>query len=240
MGSRTLMTGPSPVSSPEPQLQLQHQHRLQHQHQCQTPRANQVLFLVLHFRQRQGHLVASGGERGETTAVANPTPRKQTGGFDLFLAQSRVTIFHHQQSPTPWHTTRSTYITPFLPKANMSASASKSLSKSTIVDFHTKERSQEWIPNEREHLLHRDYNLSTTSLASLKKFAMHREGKLETEAILAFQSIRFFPHRAEKSEAELILTSQPQRKPPTVAMETPSETLFQRSSDWWRCHPDSI
>ncbi|KAM6494466.1 hypothetical protein JOM56_010827 [Amanita muscaria] len=217
----------------------------------QTPRANQVLFLVLHFRQRQGHLVASslsGGERGETTAVANPTPRKQTGGFDLFLAQSRVTIFHHQQSPTPWHTTRSTYITPFLPKANMSASASKSLSKSTIVDFHTKERSQEWIPNEREHLLHRDYNLSTTSLASLKKFAMHREGRLETEAILAFQSIRFFPHRtivetemrrAEKPEAELIL-SQPQRKPPTVAMETPSETLFQRSSDWWRCHPDSI
>ncbi|KIL55638.1 hypothetical protein M378DRAFT_17768 [Amanita muscaria Koide BX008] len=45
-------------------------------------RNNQVFFLLLRFRQRQGHRVASslsGGER----AVASPTPRKQTGQFLL-------------------------------------------------------------------------------------------------------------------------------------------------------------
>ncbi|KAM6503665.1 hypothetical protein JOM56_000608 [Amanita muscaria] len=202
--------GPSPVSSPGPQLQLLQQHHLQHHistSDLRTPRANQALFLMLRLRQRQGHLVASSLSGGE-----------------------RLLLLPINSAEANWP------ITPFLPKANMSAPASKSLSKSTIVDFHTKERSQEWISNER---LHHDYNLSTASLASPKKFAMHREGKLETKAILAFQSIRLFPHRtivatemrrAEKPEAELILTSQPQRKPPTVAVETP--ILSQRSSNF--------
>ncbi|KIL65489.1 hypothetical protein M378DRAFT_10849 [Amanita muscaria Koide BX008] len=83
----TLMTGPSPVSSPEPQLQLQHQHRLQHQHQCQIcghrePSPLPYAPLPPEAGSRSGNLVERSGE---TTTVANPTPRKQTGGFDLFL-----------------------------------------------------------------------------------------------------------------------------------------------------------
>ncbi|KIL55641.1 hypothetical protein M378DRAFT_904083 [Amanita muscaria Koide BX008] len=69
-------------------------------------RDNQVLFLVLRFRQRRGHRVASslsGVER--LTDAANPTPRKLPGGFDpfLFVSPSSEPIFHHHQSPTPGH-----------------------------------------------------------------------------------------------------------------------------------------
>ncbi|KIL61238.1 hypothetical protein M378DRAFT_13664 [Amanita muscaria Koide BX008] len=42
--------------------------------------------------------------REEATAVANPTPRKQTGGFDPFLpnpVSPSEPIFHHQRLPRP-------------------------------------------------------------------------------------------------------------------------------------------
>ncbi|KIL55887.1 hypothetical protein M378DRAFT_173207, partial [Amanita muscaria Koide BX008] len=42
--------------------------------------------------------------RGETTVVANPTPRKQTGQFLLNPVSPSGPIFHHQRSPTPGHT----------------------------------------------------------------------------------------------------------------------------------------
>ncbi|KIL55886.1 hypothetical protein M378DRAFT_559937 [Amanita muscaria Koide BX008] len=49
-----------------------------------------------------------------------------------------------------------------------------------LMDLHTSERSlkKKRISNERDHLLHHNYNLST---ASLKKSEMRKAGKLVTE-----------------------------------------------------------
>ncbi|KIL56613.1 hypothetical protein M378DRAFT_172553 [Amanita muscaria Koide BX008] len=61
-------------------------------------RDNQILFLVLRFRQRPSNGILV--ERGET----NPTPRKQTGQFLLNPMSPSEPIFHHQRSPTHGHT----------------------------------------------------------------------------------------------------------------------------------------
>ncbi|KAM6489275.1 AAA domain containing protein [Amanita muscaria] len=104
--------GPSPVPSPRPQLQQQHHpHHHHHQHQHvrfagveRQPSPLPHAPLPPEAGPSSGILVE---RRGETTDVANPTPRKQTSGFDPFLlnpVSPSEPIFHHSRSPTPGHT----------------------------------------------------------------------------------------------------------------------------------------
>ncbi|KIL57962.1 hypothetical protein M378DRAFT_54153, partial [Amanita muscaria Koide BX008] len=107
--------GPSPVPSPRPQLQQQHHphhpHHPHHQHQHvrfagveRQPSPLPHAPLPPEAGPSSGILVE---RRGETTDVANPTPRKQTSGFDPFLlnpVSPSEPIFHHSRSPTPGHT----------------------------------------------------------------------------------------------------------------------------------------
>ncbi|KIL65476.1 hypothetical protein M378DRAFT_162104, partial [Amanita muscaria Koide BX008] len=125
---------------------------------------------------------------------------------------------------------------PFQDHALLPKATSKSLSKSTIVDSHTRERSlKKWISTEREHLLHHDYDLST---ASLKKFAMPEKGswrqrrEAEDKGDPGIPIDTLLTSQSREGGGGVDPDPQPQRKPPTVAMETPSKILFQQSSNF--------
>ncbi|KAM6492661.1 hypothetical protein JOM56_012385 [Amanita muscaria] len=139
---------PSPVPSPGPTASAATPSTPTPAYHIRESRDNQVLFLVLCFRQRQRHRVASSLSEGKRLLLLPVQLRgsKPAGlSHSCSIVSPSTPIFHHQRSPTPGHTTVAVYQQPiqdadpsnpsFTPSAAPPQEAS-SLAPPIFVDTH--------------------------------------------------------------------------------------------------------